>query len=76
MRLPDMTVHELEELYYARLAAGADLLELKSIRTLQEAKLRKLPLEERAQLTREIRNRYFEKVLSPSARDLLNAQRK
>lgn len=71
--MQNMTVQELDDLYYDRLANGANLLELKSIRMVQEAKMMELPQEERQRLTKLIRDRYFSKMLTPSARKVLDS---
>jgi hypothetical protein len=71
----NMTVLELDDLYYSRHTDGANLLELKSIRSLQESKMRELPLEERQRLTKQIRDRYFDKMLSASVRTMLQTRK-
>jgi len=69
--LHNMTVTELDDLYYTRHADGANLQELKSIRYMQETKIRELPLDERKRMTKEIRDRYVSKMLAPSAHIML-----
>ncbi|PWK11332.1 hypothetical protein [Tumebacillus permanentifrigoris] len=71
----NMTVLELDDFYYTRHSNGANLLELRDIRTQQEAKIRELPLEERQRLTKRIRERYIDQMLSSSARSMLQSKK-
>ncbi|HEU4962392.1 MAG TPA: hypothetical protein VFV52_00820 [Bacilli bacterium] len=70
-QMKQLSVLELDELYYRLHNEGATLQDLKAVRAVQESKLKELPKEERCRLRKEIFSRFAERLLSEDVRQML-----
>lgn len=73
MQMQQMSVLELDDLYYRLHAEGATLQDLKAVRSVQERKMMELSPEERNRLRKAIRDRFVDSMLSPSLRRSLGS---